>query len=144
MGSQPPARLAPQAATVLGPTSLPPDPSRYQKQLQAIMDIAWAVSSTLHVDLLLPRIIQKVSEIIKAERATFFVVQVEKGELWSKVVQGGHPEEIRLRIGEGVAGWVAQTGQVLNLSDAYADPRFDSTWDTQTGYRTRSLLCVPV
>jgi signal transduction histidine kinase len=143
LGSQPPARTTP-----LAPhqpiSSLPPDPQRYYKQLQAIMEIAWAVSSTLHVDLLLPRIIQKVSEIIKAERSTFFVVERAKGELWSKVVQGTQPEEIRLRIGEGVAGWVAQTGQALNLSDAQADPRFDNKWDVQSGYRTRTLLCVPV
>ncbi len=142
LGSQPPARITPLAPS--STSSLPPDPSRYHKQLQAIMEIAWAVSSTLHVDLLLPRIIHKVSEIIKAERSTFFVVERAKNELWSKVVQGGYPEEIRLRIGEGVAGWVAQTGQVLNLSDAYADPRFDDKWDVQTGYRTRTLLCVPV
>jgi len=142
LGSQPPARITPLAPNSI--SSLPPDPSRHHKQLQAIMEIAWAVSSTLHVDLLLPRIIQKVSEIIKAERSTFFVVERAKNELWSKVVQGGQPEEIRLRIGEGVAGWVAQTGQVLNLADPYSDPRFDSKWDTQSGYRTRTLLCVPV
>ena len=76
--------------------SLPPDPGRYEKQLHAIMDIAWAVSSTLHVDLLLPRIIEKVTEIIKADRATYFVVDHEKGELWSKFVQGGQRAEIRL------------------------------------------------
>jgi signal transduction histidine kinase len=142
LGSQPPARITPLAPNSI--SSLPPDPSRHHKQLQAIMEIAWAVSSTLHVDLLLPRIIHKVSEIIKAERSTFFVVERAKNEIWSKVVQGGQPEEIRLRIGEGVAGWVAQTGQVLNLVDPYSDPRFDSKWDTQTGYRTRTLLCVPV
>jgi signal transduction histidine kinase/putative methionine-R-sulfoxide reductase with GAF domain len=146
MTSQPPLLIVPHAG-VPGVVfnSLPPDPARHQKQLQAIMDIAWAVSSTLNVDLLLPRIIQKVSEIIKADRSTFFVVDRGSGELWSKVVQGaGQPEEIRLRIGEGVAGWVAESGEVLNLDDAYAHPRFDKTWDEQSGYRTRSLLCVPV
>jgi signal transduction histidine kinase len=143
-GSQPPARVTFTSLTPTTHSSLPPDPARYQKQLQAIMEIAWAVSSTLHVDLLLPRIIQKVSEIIKAERATFFVVERDKGELWSKVVQGGQPETIRLRIGEGIAGWVAETGQALNLRDAYADARFDKSWDVQSGYRTRALLCVPV
>lgn len=144
MASQPPIRISPFPGRPLVASSLPPDPSRYQKQLQAIMDIAWSVSSSLNFDLLLPRIIQKVAAILKAERATFFVVERERGELWSKVVQGEQPEEIRLRIGEGVAGWVAQTGQVLNLRNAHEDPRFDARWDEQSGYRTRSLLCVPV
>jgi signal transduction histidine kinase/putative methionine-R-sulfoxide reductase with GAF domain len=124
--------------------SLPPDPGRYQKQLHALMEIAWAVSSTLHVDTLLPRIMQKVTEIIRADRSTFFVVDRVSGELWSKVTQGGAPAEIRLRIGDGIAGAVAQNAEAVNLLDAYEDPRFDRRWDEQTGYRTRSLLCVPI
>jgi signal transduction histidine kinase/putative methionine-R-sulfoxide reductase with GAF domain len=125
-------------------SNLPPDPARYEKQLHAIMEIAWAVSSTLHVDTLLPRIMGKVSELMKAERGTFFVVDAQRGELWSKVVQGGAPRDISLRIGDGIAGWVAQSGQCVRLDDAYQDPRFDRSWDEQSGYRTRSLLCVPV
>ena len=125
-------------------TSMPPDPSRYQKQLAAIMDIAWSVSSTLNVDALIPRVMQKVTEIIKADRSTFFVVDRTRNLLWSKVVQGGVPSEIRLGVGEGIAGWVAQTGQSVNLLDAYEDPRFNRSWDEESGYRTRSLLCVPV
>jgi signal transduction histidine kinase len=124
--------------------SLPPDPGRYQKQLHALMEIAWAVSSTLHVDTLLPRIMQEVAEIIKADRSTFFVVDRSSGELWSKVTHGGAPSEIRLRIGDGIAGAVAQTAETVNLLDAYEDPRFNRSWDEQTGYRTRSLLCVPI
>ena len=143
MGSEPPVPFPHREGLPLT-LSLPPDPARYEKQLHAIMEIAWAVSSTLHVDLLLPRIIQKVTEIIKAERATFFIVDRDKGELWSKFVQGGQRAEVRLKVGEGVAGWVAQTGKVLNLSDPYADPRFDRNWDERSGYRTRSLVCVPV
>jgi signal transduction histidine kinase len=123
---------------------LPPDPARYQKQLAAIMEIAWAVSSTLNMDALIPRVMEKVTEIIKADRSTFFVVDRERNLLWSKVVQGGVPSEIRLGIGEGIAGWVAETGQSVNLLDAYADARFNRSWDEQSGYRTRSLLCVPV
>jgi signal transduction histidine kinase/putative methionine-R-sulfoxide reductase with GAF domain len=139
MTSQP--QIGKKAGTA---SSLPPDPVRYQKQLHALMEIAWAVSSTLHIDALLPRIMQKITEIMKAERATFFVVDRTAGELWSKVTHGGTPSEIRLRIGDGIAGSVAQTADSINLSDAYEDARFDRQWDEQTGFRTRSLLCVPV
>jgi signal transduction histidine kinase/GAF domain-containing protein len=146
MASQPPPSPGAQqtAAAVRPGTSLPPDPARYQKQLQALMEIAWAVSSTLHVDTLLPRIMQKVTEIIKADRSTFFVVDRDSGELWSKVTQGGEPTEIRLRVGQGIAGSVAQSAETINLVDAYEDPRFSRAVDEQTGYRTRSLLCVPI
>ena len=125
-------------------TSIPPDPGRFQKQLEAMMEIAWDVSSTLHVDALLPRIMEKVTQIMKADRSTFFSVDRSRGELWSKVIQGNQPTEIRLKVGEGIAGWAAQTGSTVNLQDAYEDSRFDQTWDLQSGYRTRSLLCVPI
>src|SRR5690242_11925374 len=116
MASQRPGSIEspPHASAV---PSVPPDPARHQRQLAAIMDIAWAVSSTLNLDALLPRIMEKVTELAKAERSTFFVADRDKGELWSKVVQGGVPAVIRLRIGEGVAGWVAHTGKSLNLAD---------------------------
>ena len=124
--------------------SAPPDPARHERQLGAIMDVAWAVSSTLNLDALLPRIMDTVTELIKAERSTFFIADHERGELWSKVVQGGVPSVIRLRIGDGIAGWVAHVNQSVNLADAYDDPRFDRSWDRQSGFRTRALLCVPV
>jgi putative methionine-R-sulfoxide reductase with GAF domain len=138
--SQPPPPLA------LVVRSVPPDPARHEKQLHAVMEIAWALRSTLHVDTLLPQIMEKVTALMRADRSTFFVVDPARGELWSKVLQmaGELPREIRLRIGDGLAGWVAQTGQIVNLADAYEDPRFDRTWDIKSGYRTQSLLCVPI
>ncbi|MFI5307083.1 MAG: GAF domain-containing protein [Polyangiales bacterium] len=149
MASQPPAPGAESpGGLAFTRSSLPPDPARYEKQLRAIMEIAWAVSSALDVDALLPRVMQKVTEIIKADRSTFFVVDRDKGQLWSKVAQGdkgaGEQAHIRLQLGEGIAGWVAQTGETINLADAYTDPRFNRGWDEQSGYRTRSLMCVPI
>jgi signal transduction histidine kinase len=124
--------------------SLPPDPERFQKQLEALKEISWDISSAQEVDAILPRIMAKVTELMKADRSTFYVVDRERGELWSKVLQGGQSAMIRLRVGEGIAGWVAHTAQVLNLEDAHADQRFDRTWDEASGYRTRSLLCLPI
>src|SRR5690606_1371800 len=68
----------------------------------------------------------------------------ETGELWSRVVQGERLLDIRLRVGDGLAGTVAQTGRPLNIKDAYQDPRFDADWDRRSGYRTRSTVCVPM
>jgi signal transduction histidine kinase len=124
--------------------SLPPDPERFQKQLEALKEISWDISSAQEVDAILPQIMAKVTQLMKADRSTFFVVDQEKRELWSQVLQGEQSVVIRLRVGDGIAGWVAQTAQVVNLEDAHADARFDRTWDDQSGYRTRSLLCMPI
>jgi signal transduction histidine kinase len=78
------------------------------------------------------------------DRATLYVLDEETGELWSRFSHGGRPLEVRFRMGQGLAGWVAQNGRPLNVKDAYQDVRFDSQWDRATGYRTTSALCVPV
>jgi signal transduction histidine kinase len=62
-------------------------------------------------------------------------------ELWSKVEQGGEYVEIRLKVGEGIAGWVAQSGETVNIADAYSDGRFTPKVDLESGYRTQSILC---
>ncbi|MDY7036531.1 MAG: adenylate/guanylate cyclase domain-containing protein, partial [Thermodesulfobacteriota bacterium] len=66
------------------------------------------------------------------------------GELWSKVAGGLNSQEIRIPLGQGVAGWVLQNNQFIKIEDAYEDPRFDKTVDLRTGYRTKDILCGPV
>jgi signal transduction histidine kinase/putative methionine-R-sulfoxide reductase with GAF domain len=124
--------------------SLPPDPERFQKQLEALKEISSDISSAQEVDAILPLIMAKVTQLMKADRSTFFVVDPERNGLWSKVLQGEQSVVIRLRVGDGIAGWVAQTAQVVNLADAHTDERFDRTWDQNSGYRTRSLVCMPI
>ena len=88
----------------------------------------------------------KVGEILHAERATLFLVDRERGQLWSKVAQGDGRRalEIRMPVTAGIAGHVATTGEVLNVPDAYTAPWFNPQVDHDTGYRTRSILCVPI
>jgi signal transduction histidine kinase len=124
--------------------SMPGLPSRARRELDAIMDIARTVNSSMSIDELLPSVMERTTRLMDADRSTLFVVDAERGELWSKVIQGARPHEIRLKVGEGIAGWVAEQGRTVNLVDVYDDPRFDQTWDKKSGYRTRSLLCVPV
>lgn len=141
MSSAPPTSRGPRNPIT---ASLPGVPSRARRELDAIMDIARAVSSAMSIDELLPSVMERTTRLMDADRSTLFVVDAERGELWSKVLQGAKPEEIRLKIGDGIAGWAAERGQIVNLEDAYDDPRFDKTWDEKSGYRTRSLLCVPI
>ncbi|NJL45460.1 MAG: GAF domain-containing protein [Leptolyngbyaceae cyanobacterium SM2_3_12] len=88
----------------------------------------------------------KIGQILQAERATIFMVDQDKQELWSKIAQGDgeRPLEIRVPLGRGISGYVATNVMPLNVPDAYADERFDRTYDQKTGYLTRNILCMPV
>ena len=86
----------------------------------------------------------EVTRLMHAERSTFYIVDQERGELWSQIAQKAEILEIRLKIGTGIAGYVAKTGEIINIEDAYNDDRFDPTTDKKTGYHTRSILCMPI
>jgi adenylate cyclase len=86
----------------------------------------------------------KASRLLNADRSSLFVVDEERGELWSRIAQGLEVREIRVPIGQGIVGSVAATGERVNLPDAYADRRFNQAIDRRTGYRTRAILCAPV
>ncbi len=118
--------------------------SREQDKLRALQDIGAALGSTLDLNELLVLVLDRVSRLMEADRSTLYLLDEDTGELWSKVAQGEETQEIRLQVGEGIAGWVARHGRSLNIKDAYQDPRFDAEWDRRTGYRTRSILCVPM
>ena len=115
-----------------------------RKKLQALQDIGVLLGSTFDLEELLDVLLDRICDVMDADRATLYLLDDDSGELFSKIDQGEHIVEIRLKVGEGLAGSVAQTGQTLNLTDAYQDVRFDAEWDRQTGYRTRSVLCVPL
>ena len=86
---------------------------------------------------------RKLGALLNAERSSLFLV--EGDELLLKVAE--HLEEmgeIRIPLGSGIAGAVAQSGEAIRIDDAYADPRFNRDVDRQTGYRTRSILSLPV
>ncbi|MEZ4460988.1 MAG: GAF domain-containing protein [bacterium] len=109
-----------------------------------IAEIGSALGSTFDLDELLHIVMEKITELMQAERSTLFLLDDNGDELWSKVTQGVRNTEIRLRVGEGIAGWVALTGKSLNIRDAYNDPRFNPAFDARTGFSTRSILCQPM
>ena len=86
---------------------------------------------------------RKLAGLLNAERSSLFLV--EDDELVLKVAENLEElGEIRFPLGTGIAGAVAQGGQSIRIDDAYADPRFNREVDKQTGFRTRSILCLPV
>jgi adenylate cyclase len=109
-----------------------------------LLEVSGAVSGDLDLDSLLEKIMQATTTLTAAERSTLFVHDPETGELWSRVAQGTESKEIRLPSYGGLAGAAFTTGETLNIADPYADPRFNPEFDRQTGFKTRSILCMPL
>jgi signal transduction protein with GAF and PtsI domain len=81
--------------------------------------------------------------VLNCDRATVWIVDELNNELWSKVGKG-LSSTVRLPRNVGIVGYVAITGKRLNISDAYSDPRFNKEFDKKTGYKTKSILTVPI
>ncbi|KAM3853838.1 cAMP and cAMP-inhibited cGMP 3',5'-cyclic phosphodiesterase 10A [Vipera latastei] len=106
------------------------------------------------IDSLLENIMIYAKNLVNADRCALFQVDQKNNELYSDLfdigeVHEGKPvfrktKEIRFSIEKGIAGQVARTGEVLNIPDAYADPRFNREVDLYTGYTTRNILCMPI
>src|SRR2546423_2412878 len=114
------------------------------RKLGVILDVAKALVAERDLDRLLKLIVLAASRVVEADRCSLFLVDRARNELWSKVAQGVGTREIRFPMGKGIAGTVAQTDVPLNIPEAYADPRFHAGVDKETGYRTKSILCVPM
>jgi signal transduction histidine kinase len=117
---------------------------REQKKVALIQAVSRALSSALPLDQLLVLIMEKVTQLMECDRSTLYLMTDDRAMLWSKVVQGGEVVDIRLKVGEGVAGAVAASGEIVNLPDAYNDHRFQPAVDLKSGYRTRSILAIPM
>jgi adenylate cyclase len=115
----------------------------YREQA-SLLEIAEAIGSQLGLVPLIQRVLEQVTKLLDADRASLYLVDRERRELWTKVAQGLDVEEIRVPMDKGIAGHVATTGEPLNVADAYQEPLFNQAIDQKTGYHTKSVLCVPV
>ncbi|MBN1591966.1 MAG: GAF domain-containing sensor histidine kinase [Candidatus Coatesbacteria bacterium] len=113
-------------------------------RLEELTEINQRLHSSLDMDNVLKTIIDAASRSLEAERSTLYVIDEEKGEIWSHIAQGDDVGKIRLKIGQGIAGHVAKTGEVVRIPDAHKDNRFNPNVDAETGFVTRSMLCVPL
>ncbi len=119
-------------------------PETRVEKLTALLEVGKAMASERNLDRLLQLILGEVTKVMEADRSSLFLVDRERNELWSKIAQGLTVREIRIKIGKGIAGYVAQMGKTVNIQDAYADPHFSQETDQRTGYRTRTILCAPM
>lgn len=105
------------------------------------------LSSKLDVEEVLQTVMELATKVVRAEASSLLLLDGEKNELYFDVALGSVKEsvkQIRLKVGEGIAGWVAKTRQPLIVNDVTKDPRFTSKVDKSTRFKTRSLLAVPM
>ena len=116
--------------------------SKHADRLRAILNVCKRMTSVGDVISLLELITIETKALLKADRVSIFLLDREKCELWSVISQ--EKKIIRLDARLGIAGSVAMTGQTINVADVYEHPLFYKEVDLQTGYRTRTLLAVPL
>ena len=117
------------------------------KEMVTLHEITHALESSDNLESLLEYIMQKSQNVMSAEAASLMLVLEDTNELEFKVTLGPKAKEVKpfkLPIGKGISGWVAQTGEAVLIADAYSDPRFDPSFDKRSGFRTNSMLCVPM
>lgn len=113
--------------------------------LRALLNLQRDLALEVDLDRILEHIAVAACDLLRAERATIYVIDVDRGELWSRVMTGGEMSEIRLPLnGRSLAAAVARSGQSIVIDDAYADDRFNAEVDARSGYRTRTVLVAPV
>ncbi|NJK73276.1 MAG: GAF domain-containing protein [Microcoleus sp. SU_5_6] len=119
-----------------------------QRAATALMNAVNALSqSSLDLEDTLKRVMDQAQELMQADRSTLWLIDEDKNELWTKIPIAGSLKEIRIPRTAGFAGIVAQSGEPLLIPfDVYDDPRAETSKkvDQQSGYRTCSMLCMPV
>ena len=115
--------------------------ARSAKEME-FLDLVADITSELDLDVLLLRVMAEATAMLDAERSTLFLSDARTSELFARVAEGG--DEIRFPDHVGIAGTVFTTNETINIPHAYADLRFNPAFDSQTGFFTRSILCVPL
>ncbi|MGH7361560.1 MAG: GAF domain-containing protein, partial [Candidatus Methylomirabilales bacterium] len=136
--------LALQAASALENAQLYGQVRVHVERLSRLLEVGKAINAEMDLDALLALIVERATRLLQADRSSLFLVDREKKELWTKVAEGLATTEIRIPLGTGIAGTVAVSGETVNIADAYADARFNPGVDRKTGYRTRTILCLPM
>ena len=114
------------------------------KNVSILLDVARRVSATETLDEILEELVEMTSQALDCDRSSFFLHDAGTGELYSRVAQGVRRREIRLLSNDGIIGAAFQTGHSIIVDDAYADSRFNPAIDRETGYVTKTILCVPL
>lgn len=133
-----------QAAVALQSTQFVEKMRKSREKELEFLDVVTDVTSELELGSLLQKVMGEATRMLSADRSTLFINDEKTNELFSRVAMGDSLGEIRLPNHVGIAGTVFTSAETMNIPYAYADLRFNPSFDKQTGYFTRSILCVPV
>ncbi len=120
---------------------------RQDQEVTIFHDVAKALTSSLDLDSILQTIMEKMAEFFRPDTWSLLMVDDERDELYFAIAVGSAAEalkNVRLKVGEGIAGWVAKNGERLVVPDVMNDPRFAKRIDEMTKWETRSIICVPL
>jgi diguanylate cyclase (GGDEF)-like protein len=121
--------------------------TRHSQELTIFHDVAKALTSSLDLDSILQTIMEKMAEYFRPDTWSLLMVDEAHDELYFAIAVGDKAEElknVRLKMGEGIAGWVAKNGESRVVPDVRNDPFFASRVDEATKWETRSVICVPL
>ncbi len=113
-------------------------------RLSLLVDLASLLAREVDFDALLATACERLAKALRADRASIWLVDAERGDLVTRVAMLPEVSALRQPIEHGIAGFVARTGETVRIDDAHEDDRFDPSADRVTGYRTRSMLAVPI
>jgi sigma-B regulation protein RsbU (phosphoserine phosphatase) len=121
---------------------------RQLHNLSKLVEINGIINSTLDIGRLLHIIMEIIKDIMEAEASTLLLYEDDTRDLVFKVALGEAGRELqeryRVKLGQGIAGWVAEQRKVVYINDVYNDERFDPNFDKKTGFTTKSMLCAPL
>lgn len=112
--------------------------------LVSLVKIGRSINALTDINVLLKVIAEETKVAMQADRCSVFMLDKKKNELWSMVALGMVSQEIRFPADKGLAGYVVRTGESINIEDAYNDNRFNPEVDKETGYKTKTMLCMPI
>ncbi|OHD68674.1 MAG: hypothetical protein A2W19_12705 [Spirochaetes bacterium RBG_16_49_21] len=116
--------------------------------LTKLININGMINSTLDMGRLLALIMETITDIMKTEASTLLLYEEKTNDLVFKVALGeagkGLVEKYRIKPGQGIAGWVAETRKPVSINDVYADRRFNPDFDRITGFKTKAIICAPL
>src|SRR5246500_1192344 len=121
--------------------------TRHSQELTIFHDVAKALTSSLDLDSILQTIMEKMAEYFQPDTWSLLMVDEAKDDLYFAIAVGDKAEvlkNVRLKVGEGIAGWVAKNGEARIVPDVRNDPYFASRVDDATKWETRSVICVPL
>lgn len=139
--------LADQAGAIIGNDTTFKGTEARIRRFNTLMEVSQEINRINDLHQLLDKIMEAAKMVMRADASSLFLLDEKANELYIESAQGeagAQIKQIRLPVGKGIAGWVAQKGKADLIPDAYQDNRFNPDFDKKTGYRTKSIVCVPM